>query len=234
MKKLMILTMAAVLIGPAMATIVFDGGAPTQWTGNTVSVNNSGTGTYWTYDDFALTSASSIIGVRVWILERSYDGAVGTWNGTLQYQIKSNTVSTSYPGSPANPLDKPGTVIASGNGTSITRTMTGEYQQTVPESKEYMYEFDLASAVSLNAGEKYWLGLHLGTTNVDYRLYWETSNTSGTHTYGSYSWTGTQTSVSRNNQDNAFQLLDTSVVPEPATMVLLGLGGLLCRKFKRA
>ena len=233
MKKLVmtVLVFSVALTVPAIGTMVFDGGSPSLWTGNTVSVDNSGTGVYWTYDDFALDSTDSIIGVRLWILERPYDGSTGTWDGTLQYQIKSNSLSTSYPGSVSNPIDKPGTTIASGNGGSISRTATGRNQQTVPESQEYLYEFDLASAALLNAGEKYWFGLHLGTTNSNYRLYWETSNTSGTHSYGSYTWTG-RTTLSLNNQDNAFQLLNTSVVPEPATLALLGLGGLLLRRKK--
>lgn len=233
MKKLFLVMAALALLGLsgiAQAGVVFDGGAPSQWSGNTVSVDNSGTGVYWTYDDFSLSVSGSVLGVRLWILERPYSGlTAGAWDGTLSYRIATNTISGT--------TNKPNTTfIASGSGVSVSRSATGENQVTVTESKEYLYEFDLASSVALNANEKYWFGVHLGTNNGNYRLYWETSNTSGTHSYGDYSWTG-KTLLSQNMQDNAFQLLNSSTAaPEPSSILALvgGLGSLLAFRRRKA
>jgi hypothetical protein len=197
--------LGVVLSSSALATTIYDNGAPDQANGNEM--------THWLQtEDFSVGSTSTLNGAEFWTLEApgvSYDG-------TLQWTIFSDNAGN------------PGAIIATGvvdpNKVSTGNMVLGYYN-------ECDYTFNTTS-VSLTAGTVYHLGLHLNTSenyqNID-GIYWETTGDNGT-TSGIESESGTMDNWNNNGQEHAFKLYDTPVapVPEPSSMMLLlpGLGGL--------
>jgi hypothetical protein len=152
-------------------------------------------------NDFELPERSTVDSVEVWAQ------AGASWDGTLEYFFFADAQSL--------PADAP---LATGLGANVT-TMPGTTAQ------ELVYRFDLEEPVVLEAGQRYWFGLHMKESFADDGNYsfWSTS---------SLGFGETSASAEGGNFDNwglapndeAFRLY--GVVPEPAAPLLLVAGAL--------
>ena len=91
------------------------------------------------------------------------NNGLANWDGTIQYKI--------YLG---NPNDND--VVASGNGVKAVAT----FDQNNGSWDFYDFTFDLESPVDVDAGNTYWLGLHMGGDFAFDGIYWSTQFANGT------------------------------------------------------
>jgi hypothetical protein len=139
---LLLAGLLSLLVAPrAGAVLLFDGGAP-EGGGNAIEVTIRVLA-----NDFELTERSTVMSVEVWALTDA------SWDGTVEYFFFENAGNV--------PAAVP---FASGDGTNIVPTPTGV---TSGALTEYLYAFDLAAPLVLEAGQKYWFGLHLKQSFAD-------------------------------------------------------------------
>jgi hypothetical protein len=114
----------------------------------------------------------------------------------------------------ANSSGQPGSVIESWNNVTSQTGWLYFYTQYTPEAL-------LSSpGVLLNAGQQYWVVVTAGGSDTDVAWNWNSTGDSGTYeTYSFYyGW------VTHSGTRGAYDVLGTSTVPEPGTMLLLGSG----------
>jgi hypothetical protein len=194
---------------PIYAIPIFDNGDPDGDDGDEF--------TWWIQaEDFSVTYNTAITGVHFWAVEQDTFSLKGKpWNGSLEYFIYNSAGS------------KPGTIITQGNGLNINRELT----RTISWGREYEYEFEFISPFEVEANKVYWLGLHL-SDNFDtlYRIYWKTTVSDNAYgAYGVASFHGYEDWRDETNREHAFYL-----VPEPATLSFLAIGGILLRRKRKA
>ena len=91
-------------------------------------------------DDFNVTEDTILTDMHFWTQES------GPWDGTLEYFIFLDESGD------------PGELIASGNGTNVEKEDTGFDGFS---GDRFVYWFDFEDPIPLEAGEIYWVGLHL-------------------------------------------------------------------------
>jgi len=193
---------------PANADIVFDNGEPTIFTevGNDVL-------RWLQADNFMLTEDISLTVAHFWTLEQS----TFTWDNTLEYFIFSDDNGT------------PGAIISAGDGQNVQKNTTGN---VTPGGPEYEYSFEFETPVSLVANDAYWFGLHL-SSGYPIDIYdWSNWSPSvgGVGSTSFESQGGTLNNWSDSGIHRAFYL---EGIPEPATIFLLGVGGLALVRMSR-
>ena len=193
-----LMSVLTVAVAPsAQAQLIYDNGAPDWLDGNEM--------TQWIQaEDFTLTGAATVVGVRFWAISNVGDA----WAGSAWYQFYSNSGGV------------PGALLASGSFVPTFASITCGF------SGCFQLDFDLGAGLPLGPGT-YFLGLHNGDLSETGRreFYWATTgpNASGTGQedeapFGTGGWFD-------NGQQHAFQLYGgESTVPEPATMLLLATG----------
>lgn len=188
------------LLSPAAdaTTIVFDNGGP-------LGGSNAGDATAFVEaDDFSVSSATNISGGAVYIESQL---GLFDWDGTFEYFFWSSVPSF------------PGVLLDSGVGTNLVLTDTA-----IPDFDGTdvikMLEFDLATPFTAAPGTTYYFGIHLGST---YDLNWIGWSSAALFQNQVASAGGTFDNWMSIGKGAAFYLEGT-VVPEPSTALLLGLG----------
>ena len=181
----------------ANAATIYDNGVPDLAN----AFNISG---FRTADNFTLGGSATVAAIRFWAISLTtfpidFGGSV-TWgiyndsSGNLGTLVSSGTV---------------GSLVGVPDGTLVASTFPIN-----------VIDFNLGSPLVLSAGT-YWLELHEGSslaTNDGSAIFWATSN--GTVGDGKQDVNPTLPSTGA-NAEFAFQLFDTTPVPEPTTWVLL-------------
>jgi len=196
------ITVAVILFIASTSTnaeIVFDNGEPSIYTAG------KDMRSWLQADDFLLDQDVMLTGGHFW----TYEQNVAIWDGTLEYFIFADDSGT------------PGTIISGGDGQSVQKDVT----DITPAGRGYEYSFEFETPVSLVTANTYWFGLHLASdySGLSDVFRWE-SNISGFGSTSFESEGGTLDNWTDSGIHRAFYL---EGIPEPATIFLLGLGGLV-------
>lgn len=186
----------SLVASPAVAQLIYDNGGPNGQNGNEM--------TAWIQaEDFTLDEAATIDAVRFWAFafdESAYQGSIYYWFLTDNGGMPGASLQEGL----VNP-----TVTSLGNNAF---------------GPAWQLDFNV-SPLALGAG-MYWLALHNGPLTTDFRadFYWETTDPNGTLP-GMEDGAPFDGVWFSNGQEHAFQLYGgQQVVPEPASMILLGSG----------
>lgn len=185
--------------------VVFDNGEPGIYS------NGKDMRSWLQADDFQITQNAMLTSAHFWTYE--HDDQI--WDGTLEYFILADNYGM------------PGAIIFSGYGQSIQKDVT----DVTPVGTQYKYSFGFEIPIDISADNTYWFGLHLASgypSDVGNVFRWESSILG----FGSTSFEsegGTLDNWVDSGIHRAFYL---EGVPEPGTIILLGIGVLLVRKNK--
>jgi hypothetical protein len=171
------------------------------------------------YDDFTLSSASTITGIEWWGFY--FPGNTPPATDAFMYDIQSN------PGGGGGPSGD----ITSGSLGDGSPIDTGSYATTTSGTLEF-YEYSAAVNIALPAGA-YFLSIDDTASNPGNVFCWATTPESPTDIWDIYSGSTWESQLAYYGDTGyglegaAFNLTGESsgaTVPEPATMTLLGLG----------
>lgn len=198
--RVLVLTFATV--AASFGTTIFDNG----------TLNNLGASLMSDFlqaEDFSLVSPSNLTGVTFFSAEAS-----GAYLGTIEWSIRANT---------AFPF-QPGSVIASGTASSVTRVNLG-----TPAGLGGLAAFSNTFSVSVSlATDTYWLVLHNGPNSTldSSEFYWATADSNLTILGKEQSLLPPSSTWDTNSQEHAFLISGNAVtdIPEPATIWTLSLG----------
>lgn len=188
------------------ASVVYDNGNASS------SANNASM--QMVADDFKLTQDSTITGAGFYAIG-DY-GSSTPWDGAIDYAI--------FQGGD----NKPGVLIASGAGESISRDIAWDWDY--PYAPQYRFDFLFKDPISIKANTVYWFGAHVGLGYENIYWYWNfTDSNNGASSIGSYqgamnNWEGYY------QGDRAFYLTGSAVkttVPEPAIGGMVLVAGLV-------
>jgi hypothetical protein len=200
----------AVWATPASAVVLYSSGTPDYVDAYYSDPTND---TYEAYGDFTLSSAATITGIEWWGFY--YSGNTPPATDAFTYDIQSN------PGGGGAPSGD----ITSGSLGTGSPTDTGSYLITYLGENYDIYEYSASTSIYLPAGS-YFLGIWDTASNPGNAFSWATTGEtpSDEYSYSSGTWyAGTIYSGLGPDEGVAFNLTG-NVVPEPATMTLLGLG----------
>ncbi|MEO9468492.1 MAG: hypothetical protein ABJG61_06035, partial [Parasphingorhabdus sp.] len=196
--------MAFAATSTVQAATVYDNGGPDGVGGNETT-------RWFQAEDFSLAADASIVSAGVYL--GTFDGTLGVWDGSFEYNIFSDAAGT------------PGASLASGS--VIATTSDSGVATGFGTGNSFLFEFDLNSAFAATAGTTYWFSIHASTDFDRDELYWVTSGSNGT-SFGEESDGGTFDNWFNNGNEHAFYLSDTAVnmgaVPEPATWAFMIMG----------
>jgi hypothetical protein len=209
----------AIWSAPASAVTLVNNGGPAYTFG---AFSDTANGDQWqAYNDFTLTSAATITGME-W------------WGGYFSFASVNNPITDAFDYIIATDSGggQPGATVASGSLNSLTRTDTGS--EDAAGMEVYDYTAAPSPVISLAAGQ-YYLDIYDTVSNPTGEFFtWELS-AAGVGT-AEWSYSPIAGGWDDNSPDQlAFNLTGDAVVPEPATMTLLGLGlaGLVAKVARR-
>jgi hypothetical protein len=209
--SILLLTANVSFAGP----IVWDNGPGN--TGSAEYINNDGQAA----DDFWVLAGTVIADAHFWTMEN--DSASAGYAGVIAWTIYEDGLND-------DSLAGPGDVFATGFGVNIQKDATGIVDAGF--GTQYLYSFDLDTAVVIPDGSWYWFGLNLPGSEGG-NIKWDESDSSpgaGENWYwnGDGDWRAYDAGLAFN--------LTTTAVPEPSTMLLLVSGlvglGFVRRRFK--
>jgi hypothetical protein len=197
---------------PAYAVVIFDNGDPDQVSG--LGITNRVLGV----EDFSFVNDQDVTDVHFYTLEE-----VGTssWDTTMFYVFYEDDGS-----------GEPGAAIAGGfgNGVNVNKMSTGNLVNlggTLYE--EFVYDFDLQTALALAGGTEYWIGLYLGAASTG--ILWETTGSG----YGSFALANVAgfPNFFNTGRHLSFQLTGVPI-PPTALLFLLGMAGMAATHHRRS
>jgi hypothetical protein len=196
------------LASTSFGYVWYDNGGPNQVSGNEMSA--------WTQsEDVPFDAGNSFNRLVFWTIE----------SGDL---LSTVSINISFDDGSGNP----GFIAVSFLNTALTsRTATGN---TVVGLTEYMNVVDFASVPESGTGIFHMELLANEAANPNHDalgIYWETTNANGTNK-GRESFHSTRDNWFDNGQEHAFRLENT-LVPEPASFAVLGLGALVLLRRRR-
>ncbi len=149
---------------------------------------------------------------------RSYGGGGGTVGGIYNVRIYSDTGGT------------PGTLVFDNNIACTSVTNLGSVPNNLPPGTQILFAVEIPFTFTFSAGATYWIGAAGVGSGASF-------NQAGVQAPGDssmYQFSGNtpQGFTGQAVGDQMFQL-DGEIVPEPATMLALGLGGLALIKRRR-
>lgn len=176
MRRQSILVLAVVLLCwaevDADMAIIFDNSPPNLLSGHEMTA-------YVQANDFQIDTAATITSINFWTLEERVKDN-NQWDGFLQYFFFEDVLGPP-PGQSEPVRGAPsGSPFAYDDAVNISKNATGRLTSAPNPDvrrREYLYTFDLATPLFLQADTIYWLGLHCAE-EYDSRdeIYWETTS----------------------------------------------------------
>lgn len=197
------LSFFALLLSTATQATTIGNGPPNQTGGSDLNA-------FLAADDFTIGAPFDITSIRFWVLRDNT-----SYTGTIVWSINAEVSGV------------PGTALFSGSA-SPTAVNTGNVLGALTESY-----FDIPVTISNLGAGTYWLVLHNGPNNAAPagEFYWAWQNESAGNSQG-YDVI-TPGPWSSNFAELAFQVTGNTVVPEPGTIGLTGLGAIAALWFAR-